>query len=294
MTGSYDPELNLLYWGTGNPNPDYYGADRKGDNLYTNSLVALDAATGTPEVALPVHAARHPRLGFESRARARRLTIGGVARKVVMVANRNGFFYVLDRAHRRAACRRSRSPTRPGRARSARTAVRSSSTTAARAVCRINGAGPTSTRRPSIPRSGLFFVTARETCATYAPQEPKIVPGQASIGGAVRVDREGPITARCARSTRRPANAAGSSATPRRPWRACSRRRQGWSSPATTRATSWPSTRAPASNLWRYQTGNGDLGRGADDLHARRPPARPYSRRNDAGGLRSASSVGRA
>ena len=34
MTGTYDPELNLLYWGTGNPNPDYYGADRKGDNLY--------------------------------------------------------------------------------------------------------------------------------------------------------------------------------------------------------------------------------------------------------------------
>ncbi len=35
VTGSYDPELNPLYWGTGNPNPDYYGEDRKGDNLYT-------------------------------------------------------------------------------------------------------------------------------------------------------------------------------------------------------------------------------------------------------------------
>ena len=47
MTGSYDPELNLLYWGTGNPNPDYWGDGRKGDNLYTNSLVAIDADTGT-------------------------------------------------------------------------------------------------------------------------------------------------------------------------------------------------------------------------------------------------------
>ena len=46
MTGSYDPELGLLYWGTGNPNPDYYGADRLGDNLYTASLLAIDAATG--------------------------------------------------------------------------------------------------------------------------------------------------------------------------------------------------------------------------------------------------------
>src|SRR5204863_7665089 len=46
MTGSYDPALNLIYWGTGNPNPDYYGSDREGDNLYTCSLVALDADTG--------------------------------------------------------------------------------------------------------------------------------------------------------------------------------------------------------------------------------------------------------
>ena len=38
--------LGLLYWGTGNPNPDYYGADRKGDNLYTNSLLAIEAKTG--------------------------------------------------------------------------------------------------------------------------------------------------------------------------------------------------------------------------------------------------------
>ncbi|MFN2445017.1 MAG: PQQ-binding-like beta-propeller repeat protein [Vicinamibacterales bacterium] len=46
LTGTYDPESNVLYWGTGNPNPDLYGADRKGDNLYTNALVALDADTG--------------------------------------------------------------------------------------------------------------------------------------------------------------------------------------------------------------------------------------------------------
>ena len=46
MTGSYDPELGLLYWGTGNPNPDYYGADRQGDNLYTDSLLAIEVETG--------------------------------------------------------------------------------------------------------------------------------------------------------------------------------------------------------------------------------------------------------
>ena len=46
MTGSYDPELNLVYWGTGNPGPDYDGTVRMGDNLYSDSVVALDADTG--------------------------------------------------------------------------------------------------------------------------------------------------------------------------------------------------------------------------------------------------------
>ena len=48
MTGRYDPDAQPdLYWGTGNPNPDYWGTARHGDNLYTNSLVAIDANTGT-------------------------------------------------------------------------------------------------------------------------------------------------------------------------------------------------------------------------------------------------------
>ena len=46
LTGSYDPELKLLYWGTGNPGPDWNGDSRKGDNLYTSSLVAIDVETG--------------------------------------------------------------------------------------------------------------------------------------------------------------------------------------------------------------------------------------------------------
>ena len=45
-TGAYDPELNLVYWGTGNAGPDYDGSAREGDNLYTASIVALDADTG--------------------------------------------------------------------------------------------------------------------------------------------------------------------------------------------------------------------------------------------------------
>jgi glucose dehydrogenase len=46
VTGSYDPQQNLVFYGTGNPGPDYYSGAREGDNLYTASLVALDADTG--------------------------------------------------------------------------------------------------------------------------------------------------------------------------------------------------------------------------------------------------------
>ena len=97
VTGSYDPELNLIYWGTGNPNPDYYGGDRKGSNLFTASLVALDADTGrlkwhyqfTPHDLHDWDSNHVPVLAD--------ITVRGQARKVVMVANRNGFFYTLDR-----------------------------------------------------------------------------------------------------------------------------------------------------------------------------------------------------
>ena len=70
VTPSYDPALNLTYWGVGNPGPDWNSDQRPGDNLYTDSVVALDADTGATEVALPVHAERHLRLrrGADRRA----------------------------------------------------------------------------------------------------------------------------------------------------------------------------------------------------------------------------------
>ena len=72
MPGSYDPELDLIYWAIGNPCPDFAGEERIGDNLYTSSVVALEAKTGAPEVVLPVHAARYARLGCRAADGARR------------------------------------------------------------------------------------------------------------------------------------------------------------------------------------------------------------------------------
>lgn len=97
VTGSYDPNLNLIYWGTGNPGPDYDGDVRKGDDLYSDSLLALDASTGklkwhyqfTPNDTHDWDSTHTPVL-IDTQFRGR-------ARKLVAVANRNGFFYVLDR-----------------------------------------------------------------------------------------------------------------------------------------------------------------------------------------------------
>ncbi|HEY2930970.1 MAG TPA: PQQ-dependent dehydrogenase, methanol/ethanol family [Acidobacteriota bacterium] len=97
ITGSYDPELNLLYWGTGNPGPDYNGDVRPGDNLYSCSLLALDPDTGklkwyfqfTPHDTHDWDATQVPVL-LDS-------TFDGRLRKLVVVPSRNGFYYVLDR-----------------------------------------------------------------------------------------------------------------------------------------------------------------------------------------------------
>jgi alcohol dehydrogenase (cytochrome c) len=97
VTGSYDPDLNLTYWGVGNPGPDWNGDNRAGDNLYSDSVVALDADTGTlkwhfqftPHDVFDYDAVQVPVLAD--------LQWQGRARKAMLWANRNGFFYVLDR-----------------------------------------------------------------------------------------------------------------------------------------------------------------------------------------------------
>jgi PQQ-dependent dehydrogenase (methanol/ethanol family) len=98
-TGTYDPALNLMYWGTGNPGPDENGDMRAGDNLYTCSLVALDADTGklkwyyqfTPHDTHDWDAISDPVLVD--------LLYQGHPVKAVIQANRNGFFYALDRTN---------------------------------------------------------------------------------------------------------------------------------------------------------------------------------------------------
>ena len=97
LTGSYDPDTNLLIWGVGNAGPDYNGDVRPGDNLYTSSMVAIDADTGK----LKWHYQANPHNEFDWDAVQTPLLVDmqwkGQLRKVLLWANRNGFFYVLDR-----------------------------------------------------------------------------------------------------------------------------------------------------------------------------------------------------
>ena len=97
VTGSYDPEFNLIYWGTGNPAPDWNGDMRLGDNLWSDAVVAVDADTGelawgfqfTPHDTHDWDAIQIPVLAD--------IEVDGVVRKLLFWANRNAFYYVLDR-----------------------------------------------------------------------------------------------------------------------------------------------------------------------------------------------------
>ena len=98
VTGSYDPATNLTFWGTGNPNPGWTGGPRNpGDNLYSDSVVALDVDTGklkwhyqfTPNDEFDWDSVQVPVLAD--------ITWQGQPRKAMLWGNRNGFFYVLDR-----------------------------------------------------------------------------------------------------------------------------------------------------------------------------------------------------
>jgi alcohol dehydrogenase (cytochrome c) len=98
VTGAFDPVQNIVFWGTGNPGPDWNGDRRAGDNLYSDCLLALDGDTGklrwyfqfTPH---DVHDWDSTEIPVLSEA-----TVRGQKRNVVLFGNRNAFYYVLDRA----------------------------------------------------------------------------------------------------------------------------------------------------------------------------------------------------
>jgi alcohol dehydrogenase (cytochrome c) len=189
-TGAYDPELNLVYWGTGNAGPDYDGSEREGDNLYTASIVALDADTGrlrwhyqfTPHDVWDWDSTQNPVLAD--------LTIGGQSRKVVMFANRNGFFYLLDRATGKLIRAKpfietswAKEIQANGRPLLLPNSLPSEDGTR---VC-PDQSGGTNWMPPSFDKAlGLLFVTARESCGIFFTWKDDYNPGDSFRGGAVQ------------------------------------------------------------------------------------------------------------
>lgn len=191
VTGTYDPEMNLIFWGTGNPNPDWDGDSRAGDNLYSGSLLALDPDKGTlkwhyqftPHDTHDWDANQVPVLAD--------LRIGGQVQKVVMQANRNGFFYVLDRATGKVILAKpfanqnwatgigpdGRPQEIPGHA-----------PTEEGTVTCPDWYGATNFMSPSYDAGrGLFFLTVRETCARFIKRAtPDANVGDRTMGGNVQ------------------------------------------------------------------------------------------------------------
>jgi alcohol dehydrogenase (cytochrome c) len=192
-TGSYDPELNLLYWGTGNPAPDYNGQNREGDNLYTDSVLAIDPDTGkmkwyfqfTPHDTHDWDSIQVPVLFDE--------TVNGKPRKLLALANRNGFYYVLDRVtgefvagvafvkqtwakgldeHGKPIVLPNTEPTPEGQ------------------LVFPDGHGGTNWNSPAYsPLTKLFYVSARETGAYNVAGRPKV--NFPDFGGGGRINLAG-------------------------------------------------------------------------------------------------------
>ena len=192
-TGSYDPDLNLLYWTTGNPAPDYNGQNREGDNLYSNSVLAIDPDTGkmkwyfqfTPHDTHDWDSIQVPVL-FDA-------TLEGKPRKLLAQANRNGFYYVLDRvtgefvagvpfvketwakgldSKGKPILLPDTEPTPEGR------------------LVYPDGHGGTNWNSPSYsPQTKLFYVSARETGAYTVAGQPKV--HFPDFGGGGRINLAG-------------------------------------------------------------------------------------------------------
>jgi alcohol dehydrogenase (cytochrome c) len=192
MTGTFDPDTSTLFWATGNPGPDYNGKDRAGDNLYTSAVLALDPDTGkmkwwfqfTPHDTHDWDGTQTPVL-IDG-------TVRGARRKLLVTANRNAFYYVLDRTTGEFLAGQpfAKQTWAKGLDDKGRPILlpNTEPTPEGNYVC-PDAAGAANWGAPSFDyATGLFYVSVRETCATYTSVERDPIPGEGFTGGGVEVD----------------------------------------------------------------------------------------------------------
>lgn len=181
LTGSYDPETKTLFWATGNPYPDFDGGPRGGDNLYTNCVLALDPETGklrwyfqfTPH-DLHDWDATQPLVLVDTRFQ-------NSDRKLLMQANRNGFFYVLDRTNGQlllAAPYVKRLTWAKGIDETGRPKVIDGNVPNAAGTKTCPGARGATNWHPTAfdPATGLFYVMALEDCNIFRSTSGLLTP----------------------------------------------------------------------------------------------------------------------
>jgi len=191
-TGTYDPDTDTIFWMTGNPGPDYNSRQRLGDNLYSDSVLALDPKTGrikwwfqfTPHDVHDWDANETPVLidGM----------IRGQKRKLLVTAQRNAFYYVLDRTTGEflAGQAFAKQTWAKGLDDKGRPIVLPNTTPTPEGnyVC-PDAAGSANWGSPSYDAAnGNFLVSVREACAIYTSVTKDPVPGQGFTGGDVQVD----------------------------------------------------------------------------------------------------------
>ncbi|MFN0104480.1 MAG: PQQ-dependent dehydrogenase, methanol/ethanol family [Bryobacteraceae bacterium] len=191
-TGTYDVDTDTIFWATGNPGPDYDGTVRAGDNLYSCSVLSLDAKTGkmkwwfqfTPHDVHDWDANETPML-IDG-------VVKGRKRKLLVTAQRNGFYYVLDRNTGEFLAGRefAKQTWAKGLDDKGRPIVLPNTTPTPQGnyVC-PDAAGTANWGSPSYdPATGFFLVSVREACAIYTSMTKSPVPGEGFTGGGVEVD----------------------------------------------------------------------------------------------------------
>ena len=191
LTGTYDPDLDLLYWPTGNPCPDMNGDERVGDNLYSNSMLALRPDTG--ELVWHYQYTPHDEHDWDSIQTPVLADIDwkGERRKLLIHANRNGFFYVLDRAdgelllaepfvQKLTWAERIGNDGRPVLVPGTRP------TPGGNLVCPGLQGATNWPAKSFDPATGLFFTMASEFCHVFTMRTETWAPGKTYYGGTAR------------------------------------------------------------------------------------------------------------
>jgi alcohol dehydrogenase (cytochrome c) len=187
--GTYDPATNQIFWPTGNPSPSNRGEGRAGDNLYSNSLLALNADTGKMNWFFQF--TKHDEHDWDATQVPVMIDIGtsdSVGKHLIAQANRNGFFYVLDRTTGKlisanAYGKTTWSDTKDAEGRPVAN-KQASPTLEGHTVC-PGALGTTNFMAPAYnPQTALFYVTARDQCDIFSTAPQPYEAGHAFYGSA--------------------------------------------------------------------------------------------------------------